>query len=125
MTFNQLLCTILILLPYALHNMPETESFTPGIIGGIIYLGLGSAGMGYLILVRGLKVLGPTISAMFSNFLPVTATFFGWLFLGESIGAVQIVGGVIVIISSCVVIKEKGKMEEQSDDRKIKPDDVD
>ena len=40
-------------------------------------------------------------------------------------GGIQIVGGVIVIISSCVVIKEKGKMEEQSDDRKIKPDDVD
>ncbi len=55
--------------------------------------------MGYLILARGLRVLGPTISAMFSNFLPVTATF--------------------------VVIKEKAKMEEQSDDREIKPDDVD
>lgn len=125
MTFNQLLCTILILLPYALNNMPEIESFTPGVIGGIIYLGLGSAGLGYMILVRGLRTLGPTISAMFSNFLPVTATFFGWIFLGEAIGAVQIVGGIIVIVSSCIVIKEKGKMEEQSDDRKIKPDDVD
>ena len=125
MTFNQLLCTILLLAPYAVHNMPSLDEFTPAISGGIIYLGLGSAGLGYLILVRGLRVLGPTISAMFSNFLPVTATFFGWVFLGESIGPAQIIGGIIVIISSCVVITEKGKVEERSDERKTKPDDVD
>ena len=76
-------------------------------------------------MVRGLKVLGPTISAMFSNFLPVTATFFGWLFLGESIGVMQFIGGAIVIASSCIVIKEKGKMEEQLDDREAEPDYVD
>ena len=94
-------------------------------IGGIIYLGLGSAGIGFFIMVNGLKVLGPTISAMFSNFLPVTATFFGWLFLGQVVGISQLLGGVIVIVSSCIVIAEKGKMEERSNDREAEPDDAD
>lgn len=125
MTFNQLICTMLILGPYAIHTMPSAETFTDDVIGGILYLGLVSAGLGFMIMVRGLKVLGPTISAMFSNFLPVTATFFGWLFLGESIGIMQFIGGAIVIASSCIVIKEKGKMEEQLDDREAEPDDVD
>ena len=125
MTFNQLICTILILGPYAIHTMPSSETFTLNVIGGILYLGLVSAGLGFMIMIRGLKVLGPTISAMFSNFLPVTATFFGWLFLGESIGIMQFLGGAIVIASSCIVIKEKGKMEEQLDDRKAELDDVD
>ncbi len=115
MTFYQLLCTLLILCPYALHEMPPIEDFNIRITGGIIYLGLGSAGIGYLILVRGLKVLGPTISAMFSNFLPVTATFFGWVFLGESIGPAQIIGGIIVIASSCIVIVEKGRLDDKLD----------
>lgn len=113
MTMNQMICTMLILSPYAIHTMPSVETFTPEIIGGIIYLGLVSAGLGFMIMVRGLKVLGPTISAMFSNFLPVTATFFGWMFLGESIGIMQFIGGAIVIASSCIVIKEKGNMEKQ------------
>ena len=125
MSFTQLTCTVLLIMPYALHNMPPIEDFTPGVIGGIIYLGCVSAGIGFFIMVNGLKVLGPTISAMFSNFLPVTATFFGWLFLGETIGILQFAGGAVVIASSCVVIAEKGKMEEQLNDREAEPDNAD
>ncbi|MCI5536547.1 MAG: DMT family transporter [Clostridiales bacterium] len=125
MSFTQLTCTVLMVMPYALHHMPPIDSFTPGVIGGIIYLGCVSAGVGFFILVYGLKVLGPTISAMFSNFLPVTATIFGWLFLGETIGMMQFAGGALVIASSCVVIAEKGKMEEQSNDREAEPDNAD
>ena len=50
---------------------------------------------------------------MFSNFLPITSTFFGWAFLGEMITGVQILGGVMVVVSACVVIKEKGRMDNQ------------
>ena len=83
MAFNQLLCTVLISLPYAAAVMPPAECFTPKIILSLAYLGVGSAGTGYLIYVRGVKYLGPTISSLFSNFLPVTSTFFGWLILGR------------------------------------------
>lgn len=124
-TLNQLLCTVLMIMPYALHTMPPAEDFTPAVISGIIYLGLGGAGIGFFINVNSLKVLGPTITAMFSNFLPVTATFFGWLFLGQVVGISQLLGGVIVVVSSCIVIIEKGKMEEKNNDRKTEPDDAD
>lgn len=124
-SFAQLCCTVLLIMPYAIHTMPPIETFTPRVIGGIIYLGCVNAGIGFFISVNGLKVLGPTVSAMFSNFLPVTATFFGWLFLGEMIGIMQFVGGAIVIAASCIVIIEKGKMEERSNGRKAEPDDVD
>lgn len=77
MAFNQLLCTVLISLPYAAAVMAPAECFTPKIILSLVYLGVGSAGTGYLIYVRGVKYLGPTISSLFSNFLPVTPTFFG------------------------------------------------
>lgn len=119
MSFTQLCCTVLLIMPYALHNMPPLEAFTPKVIGGVIYLGSISAGLGFFIMVNGLKKLGPTVSGMFSNFLPVTATFFGWLFLHESIGIMQFVGGAIVIFSACVVIIEKGKTEKLPDGEKI------
>ena len=113
MAFNQLLCTVLLSMPYAFKVMPPAEEFSPGIIMSLIYLGAGSAGMGYLIFVRGISVLGPTVSAMFTNFLPVTSTFFGWVILGERLGAMQIAGGIIVIIASCIIIFEKGKMDRE------------
>ena len=113
MAFNQLLCTVLISLPYAAAVMPPAECFTPKIILSIVYLGVGSAGTGYLIYVRGAKYLGSTISSLFSNFLPVTSTFFGWLILGQSLGVMQIAGGLIVIVSACYVIIEKSRLQKQ------------
>ena len=125
MAFNQLFCTLLLVGPYALHTMPPMDTFTPAVTLEVIYLGLVNGGLGFMIMVNGLRVLGPTISAMFSNFLPVTATVFGWILLGESVEVMQLIGGAIVIASSCIVITEKGKMEEQLNDREAEPDNVD
>ncbi len=111
LTCTQLICTSLLILPYAIHTMPPAEAFTPPIIAGLIYLGIVNAGIGFLISVRSLHVIGPTASAMFSNFLPITSTFFGWVFLNETITGMQIIGGIIVVASACVVIREKGKLD--------------
>lgn len=111
MSFNQMVCTTLICLPYAIHVMPPASVFTPALILKLVYLGIGSAGFGYLIMIRGIRDLGPTITVMYTNFLPVTSTIFGWLLLGEKLGMVQIIGGIIVVAASCVVISEKGKLD--------------
>lgn len=112
LTLNQLVVTVLLSWPYAFTHMPEKGAVTAAVIGGVVYLGVLSAGIGFMIQVRALHILGPTITAMFSNFLPVTATFFGWLILGETISLVQMLGGIIVIAAGYMVIKEKGKVEE-------------
>ncbi len=111
MSFNQLLCTTVISLPYAIHAMPPASEFTPGIWLSLAYLGMGSAGVGYLIMVRSIRDLGPTTTSMFVNFMPVTSTIFGWIILGERLGWLQIVGGLIVIGAACIVIAEKGKLD--------------
>jgi drug/metabolite transporter (DMT)-like permease len=109
LTFNQLLCTALILLPFALRTSQPLTDFTPALFGGILYLGALSSGICFLIAVKSLQVLGPTTTALFSNFIPIGVTFFGWLILGETIAPLQLVGGVIVIASGYVVIKEMGR----------------
>ena len=113
MGFNQLLYTLLLLLPHYIYTHPPAEAFTPGMVGSLLYLGLGSAGIGYLILPRGLRMLGPTVTGLFSNFLPITSTIFGWIFLGQMITPLQMLGGAIVIAAACLVMVEKGKQEEQ------------
>ncbi len=113
LTLNQLLCSILLLLPYAINHMPAKEVFTAGTIGGILYLGIMGAALGFLVQVKALHVLGVTPTSIFSNFIPVTSTFFGWMFLGEMISPMQFVGGAIILFSATVVIREKDKMEKR------------
>lgn len=113
LTVMQLTCTVLLLTPYIWARFPDVQVFTPDIIGGIMYLGVFGAGLGFFIQVRALHVLGPTTTALFSNFMPVAATLLGWLLLKETISPVQGAGGVLVIVSGYFVIKEKGRAQEQ------------
>ena len=110
---TQLICTMCLCAPMALHTMPSFSEFTPVIMGGIAWLGIVDAGIGFLIMVYGLQKLGPTTSALYSDFMPVSSTFFGAVFLHESITALQVVGGIIVVTAGFFVIREKGRMEEQ------------
>jgi drug/metabolite transporter (DMT)-like permease len=110
LTLNQLICTTLLLLPYAVSHIPAPDAFTPGTVGGILYLGIMSEAISFLILVKAIRVIGVTPSSMYSNFIPVTSTFFGWVFLGEMISPIQFVGGAVIILSACVVIREKEKV---------------
>ena len=108
---TQMLCSLCIMAPIALRNMPDFTQLQPTLIAGLIYLGMGSAGFGFLIMVYGLKKLGPTTSALYSDFLPVSTAVFGWIFLRESLSPLQMLGGVVVIAAGYIVIKEKGKLD--------------
>ena len=118
LTFNQLLCTILLTMPFAVTHMPSPQVMTPSVVGGLLYIGIISAGLGFYIYVYALGILGPTTNSVYSNFLPITAGFFGWVFLGEMISPLQLVGGVVVITTGYIVIKEKGKLEEEYNELK-------
>ena len=70
--------------------------------GSMIYGGLGGLVFAYILWYRGVKVLGPTRTALFANLQPFIALMFAWITLGETptawqmIGAVTIVGGVVL-----------------------------
>lgn len=109
---TQLFCTLCICAPIALHSMPPISEFTPLIIGGIAWMGVLDAGFGFLIMVYALQKLGPTTSALYSDFMPVSSTFFGAVILGETITSMQIIGGIIVVVAAFFVIREKGRLDQ-------------
>ena len=116
LTLNQIICSLLIVWPYALTHLPDRNAVSAAVVGGVLYLGILSTGVGFLIYVKALNVLGPTVTAIFSNFLPVTTTLFGWLMLRETISIFQMAGGAMVIAAGYLVIREKGRLEESSND---------
>lgn len=109
LAFMQILCSMLLLLPYAIFNLPTVEQLSPIVVMGMVYLGLINTLVGFFIYIIGIAVIGPTPCALFSNFLPLTAAMFAWIFYGETLSALQLLGGAIVIAASSVVIWQKGK----------------
>jgi drug/metabolite transporter (DMT)-like permease len=58
----------------------------------ILYASVLSMGLAYLFWYRGLRVLGPTRTAVYSNVQPVIALVVAWMFLGETPTIWQAVG---------------------------------
>jgi len=111
---TQMICTICLCAPLAIHSgFPALSEFSPQLIAGLLWIGVFDAGIGFIIMVYALKKLGPTISALYSDFLPVSTTFFGAVILHESITWLQVVGGIIVVAAGFVVIREKGRLDEE------------
>ncbi len=74
-------------------------------IGGwlaLLYSSIMSMGIAYLFYYRGLRVLGPTRTAVYSNLQPIIALLVAWPLLGETptifqgVGAATIVAGVFM-----------------------------
>ena len=76
----------------------EWQAISLGGWAGLIYsLGLAVA-LGYVIWEVGVQKVGPGRTAIYQNLIPVIATAVSYLWLGETIGGVQIVGAGMVLL---------------------------
>ena len=70
--------------------------------GALVFSGLFALVIAYQFWYRGVRVIGPTRTAMYSNLQPVFAVVFAWLVLGEvptawqGSGAVAIISGLVL-----------------------------
>jgi drug/metabolite transporter (DMT)-like permease len=72
--------------------------FEPAILTAIIYSGAFSTGLAYATWNIGVRQLGGSHAAVYQNIVTLVAVLGGWLFLKESVLAVQIVGGVVMLL---------------------------
>jgi len=103
--------TAIICTPYGLSHLPASNSINVFFVLTVVYLGVMVASYGLFAYVNSLKILGATTTLLFSNFVPVVACVFGWLFLKETILPLQLVGGAIALIGCAAVIWYKGRIE--------------
>jgi drug/metabolite transporter (DMT)-like permease len=93
--------------PLLIASMPaliatDWSSVGPGGWLALFYSSVISMGVAYFFWYRGLRVLGPTRSAVYTNLQPIVALLVAWAFLGEipttfqGIGAVTIIAGVFL-----------------------------
>ncbi|HEX7118162.1 MAG TPA: DMT family transporter [Longimicrobiales bacterium] len=63
----------------------------------VAFAGLLGIGLAYLLWYQGVRYIGNTRTAVYSNLVPVLALVVAWLWLGEVPGAWQVVGAAVII----------------------------
>ncbi len=95
----QLVVGGLFLLPITLlvEGLPPSVNWIN--IAGFSYLGFIGTGIAYVLWFRGIERL-PVTAVTFLNLLsPITATLLGWIFLGQDLTLLQLLGAGIVLVS--------------------------
>ncbi len=68
----------------------------------MVYSGIGALVIAYIFWYRGVRLIGPTRTAMYSNLQPVIAVIVAWIVLGElptlwqGVGAASIMSGLLL-----------------------------
>ncbi|MED3180201.1 DMT family transporter [Bacillus thuringiensis] len=104
------LVALIVLTPFVLprlHAIDISQLTRPTIWGGLLYLGIISTAVAFLLWNRGLQMLNASSGGLFFLFQPVVGTLLGWLILGEKIGATFWVGSALILIGVLLVIREK------------------
>jgi drug/metabolite transporter (DMT)-like permease len=102
--FYQTIFGTIALLPFAFFEKTDWSQVTPIILFHLIYLGVFCSALGYYIYLFALDKLGPNITTLFLNLIPVVAVGAGWFILSERLTLLQIIGGLLVITSVTIVI---------------------
>ncbi|HDR7386429.1 DMT family transporter [Bacillus toyonensis] len=104
------LVALIVLTPFVLprlHAIDVSQLTRPTIWGGLLYLGIISTAVAFLLWNRGLQMLNASSGGLFFFFQPVVGTLLGWLILGEKIGVTFWVGSILILIGVLLVIREK------------------
>lgn len=76
----------------------DLGSVSAGAWIGVVYAGLLSIGLAYLLWYHGVRRLGNSRTALYSNLVPVMALVTAWLWLGEIPTALQLLGAVVILV---------------------------
>ena len=99
----QLLFGGLLLTPlfFAVETFPSTITLTN--ILGYSYLAIFGSLLAYSLWFLGIAKLPPVAVSILGVFSPITALLVGWVFLGQALNFLQLIGFIIVLISVMVV----------------------
>lgn len=108
------LIAVVVLTPFVIPKLPQidiNDLTHPTIWGGLIYLGVISTSIAFLLWNRGLQMLSASSGGVFFFFQPIVGALLGWLILGETISITFWIGSILILIGVLLVIKDR--QEEQ------------
>ena len=88
-----------VLVPIAASQLATVDGsdFTPAVLGALAYSGFLAAGVANVIVLNGVRLIGPTRTSAYQFLVPALAVLLAFLFLSEPIRAGQVIGGVVIV----------------------------
>jgi drug/metabolite transporter (DMT)-like permease len=89
----------IVLAPLGVLQLASLDRIPLGfdVLGAILYSGMLAAGISNVIVLNGVKVVGPTRTAALQFLVPALAVLLALVFLGEEIRPGQVLGGAIIL----------------------------
>lgn len=97
--FYQTIVGTIAFIPFAFLEKIHWSLVSNVVIVNLVYLGIFCSAFGYYVYAYALDKLGANIAALFLNLIPVVTVIASCFILGEHLSYMQILGGLIVIIS--------------------------
>ncbi|KAA6452830.1 EamA family transporter [Bacillus swezeyi] len=101
---------IIVLTPFVVPKLGQlnmSQLTNPTIWGGLLYLGIISTSIAFLLWNRGLQMLNASSGGIFFFFQPVVGALLGWLLLGEKLTSTFWIGSTFILIGVLFVIIER------------------
>jgi drug/metabolite transporter (DMT)-like permease len=102
---SQVSCSAVLLAPFALIGGITHSHWTSKAIWGMLILGAVGTGFAYIWNFRNVRLAGSAVASTVTYITPVVATILGIWLLKEPIKFMQVIGGVMVLISAALVQK--------------------
>ncbi len=89
----------IVLAPIAASQLStvDASALTPGVVGAVLYSGFLAAGVANVIVLNGVRVVGPTRTSAYQFLVPALAVVLAFVFLAEPIRPGQVVGGIVIV----------------------------
>ncbi|MBO0588466.1 EamA family transporter [Sporosarcina sp. E16_8] len=111
------LIAVVVITPFVIPKLPQIDMndlTNPTIWGGLIYLGVISTSIAFLLWNRGLQMLSASSGGIFFFFQPIVGTLLGWLILGETISITFWIGSILILLGVLLVIKDGQEEQKHS-----------
>lgn len=96
-TFWQTLFGALGFIPFVFGESVDWSLVTPVIAVNVLYLGVFCSAIGYLFYIVSVDALGPGVSSVFINLIPVVSVAASFFILGERLSPMQLAGGAAAV----------------------------
>jgi len=89
----------IVLAPIAIAQLSSVgaAAATPAVVGAVLYSGFLAAGVSNVVVLNGVRVVGPTRTAAYQFLVPALAVVLAGLLLAEPIRPGQILGGLVIV----------------------------
>ena len=99
--FATIVLGFILLIPFASYELTTTNisiNWSLSTVAAIIYVGTFASIVAFLSWNKGVVAIGANRASIFLNFIPLFATIFAALFIGETPTIAQLVGGLAIVI---------------------------